>query len=76
VQFYWFRPVPLLRHCPPMVTSSPDAMKRFLKLLDAVEKRVKVESRRLGVTPEQLSMLKRIREVLSAKGLAATAEET
>jgi hypothetical protein len=56
-----------------MVTSRPDAMKRFLKLLDAVEKKVKVESSHLRATPEQLSMLKRIRDVVSAKALTATA---
>ncbi len=57
----------------PKLLSDPADRRRFLTVLDAVEKKVKVESTRLGVAPEQLSMLKRIREVLSAKALAATA---
>lgn len=70
----------ICRHAPekalaalPKLLSDPADRRRFRKVLDAVEKKVKVESSRLGVTPEQLSMLKRIREVLSAKALAATA---
>jgi hypothetical protein len=38
-----------------------------------VEKNVQAKSNQLGVTAEQLSMLKRIRKVVSAKVLAATA---
>jgi pimeloyl-ACP methyl ester carboxylesterase len=57
----------------PQLLSHPEDRRRFLKVLDAVDKKVKLESRHLGVTPEQLSMLKRICEVLSAKVLAATA---
>jgi hypothetical protein len=57
----------------PQLLSDPADRRRFLSVLDAVEKNVQAKSNQLGVTAEQLSMLKRIRKVVSAKVLAATA---
>ena len=57
----------------PHLLSNPADRRRFLKLLDAVEKKVKVESSHLRATPEQLAMLKRIRQTVSAKALSAAA---
>jgi len=57
----------------PHLLSNPADRQRFLMVLDAVEKKVKVESSRLRATPEQLAMLKRIREVVMPKRMAAIA---
>jgi hypothetical protein len=57
----------------PHLLSDPADRRRFLKLLDAVDKKVQRESNRLGVTAEQRSMLQRIQKVVSAKTLSAAA---
>ncbi len=70
----------ICRHAPekalaalPQLLSAPADRRRFLSLLDAVQKKAQLESTQLGVTAEQRSMLKRIRKLLSAKGLSAAA---
>jgi pimeloyl-ACP methyl ester carboxylesterase len=57
----------------PQLLSDPADRRHFVKLLDAVEKKVQLKSNRLGVTAEQLAMLQRIRKVVSVKALSAAA---
>ena len=57
----------------PQLLSDPADHQRFISLLDAVEENAKTKSKDLRVTPVEIAMLQRIREVVLAGRMCATA---
>ena len=55
----------------PQLLSNPNDRSRFLSLLGAILKDPKINMTGSGPTPEQIAMLKRIREVLPDKEMTA-----